>query len=350
MLHLVGGLALPRKRATAISIVLSGLILGSLLARVISGVIAEYSNWRNVYWLSLGVQYLHIVLLWLFMPDYPLSHPDGLNYSSVLWSIVKTPIHEPLLVQTCIVAFFTAAVFTSYWTTLTFLLSSPTYNYSSLAIGLFALMGIASLFLGPAYSAFVMGKFVPLASVIFGELLTLFGVIIGRYTGTLSVVTGLVFEAVAIDMGLQLTQLAGRATISPIAPLAQNRINTVYSISIFCGQLMGTAVGNRLYAKGGWILCGSARIGFVAVAILACFVRGPQEDGWIGWRGGWCLKPDGLQEKLDEESRGRTRHVSIVSVKAPRISDVRVCDSAHRRRDSEKWLEQIARVGRATAN
>ena len=107
MLPLVGGLAPANRRATALSIVVSGLILGMLIARVLSGVITQYSSWRNVYWLALGLQYFIFILLWLFMPDYPSVNPDGLNYFKMLWSIITIAAHEPVILQACAIGMLT---------------------------------------------------------------------------------------------------------------------------------------------------------------------------------------------------------------------------------------------------
>ena len=269
MLPLVGDLAPAGRRATALSIVVSGLLLGMLTARVLSGVVTEYTGWRNIYWLSFGLQYLILILLWFFMPDYPSTNPAGINYFKMLWSILTITTHHPILVQACIVGFFTSSIFTSYWTTLTFLLASPPYNYSSLLIGLFALIGVGSMFFGPPYSRFVIDKFVPLFSVVLGLLICLTGVVIGTYTGTFTV-AGPVIQAFAIDLGLQTSQIANRSAIYGIAPKARNRVNTAYMVSVFCGQLMGTAAGNHMYAQGGWIRSGSASVGFIGAALVVC--------------------------------------------------------------------------------
>lgn len=53
---------------------------------------------------------------------------------------------------------------------------------------------------------------------------------------------------------------------------------------------MGTAVGNKLYAEGGWIASGSASLGFTGAALVVCFARAPWEKGWVGWNGGWGLR------------------------------------------------------------
>ena len=170
MLPLVGDLAPLHRRATALSIVVSGMLFGMLIARVLAGILTQYTSWRTVYWLAFGLQYIILVLLWLFMPDYPSANPSGLNYFKMLWSIVTIFFSTPILVQACLVGFFTSSTFTNYWTTLTFLLAEPPYNFPPLYIGLFALIGIGSMCFGPPYSRLVIDRFVPLFSVILGEL------------------------------------------------------------------------------------------------------------------------------------------------------------------------------------
>jgi predicted MFS family arabinose efflux permease len=292
----------PQRRATALSIVVSGLLLGMLIARLLSGILTQYTSWRSIYWFSFGVQYLILVLLFFFMPDYPSTNPEGINYFEILWSIVKMIFQYPVLVQACLVGFLTSSTFTSYWTTLTFLLSSPPYNYNSVIIGLFALIGIGAMVFGPFYSKAIIDRFVPLFSVILGLCYCLTGVIIGTYTGKFTV-AGPIIQAFAIDLGLQTSQIANRSAIYAIAPKGRNRVNTAYMVAVFCGQLMGTAVGNNLYAQGGWVRSGSASVGFIGCALCLCFIRAPWEKGWIGWHGGWSLRRRDLgpNEKNDEK-------------------------------------------------
>ncbi|KAI9051122.1 hypothetical protein LZ554_005225 [Drepanopeziza brunnea f. sp. 'monogermtubi'] len=299
MLPLVGDLSPAHRRATNLSIVVSGMLLGMLIARFLSGILTQYTSWRSIYWFSFGVQYLIFILLFLFMPDYPSTNPDGINYLHILCSILKMLFKHPVLVQACLVGFLASSIFTSYWTTLTFLLSSPPYNYNSLIIGLFALIGIGAVCLGPIYSRVVIDKFVPIFSVVLGLLYCLAGTIIGTYTGKFTV-AGPIIQAFAIDIGLQSSQIANRSAIYAIEPKARNRVNTAYMVCVFCGQLTGTAAGNRLYARGGWIASGSASVGMVCGALLVCFVRSPWNSGWVGWNGGWSIKRKDLGPKAEE--------------------------------------------------
>jgi predicted MFS family arabinose efflux permease len=129
MLPLVGDLAPPHKRAAALSIVSAGNLLGILIARLLSGIVTNYTSWRNIYWIALGLQYSIFSLLWLFMPDYPTTNTGGMNYFKLLWSILLMLKKHPVLVQSCLIAFCTSAPFTDFWTTLTFLLAGDPYNY-----------------------------------------------------------------------------------------------------------------------------------------------------------------------------------------------------------------------------
>lgn len=302
MLPLVGDLAPAHRRATALSIVVSGLLLGLLLARLLSGVVTEYTSWRNIYWLAFALQYLIVILLWFFLPDYPSTNPDGINYFRILWSIITMLFKHPTLVQVCLIGFCTSTVFTSYWTTLTFLLAGEPYNFNSLYIGLFAFIGILAMFFGPPYSRLVIDKFVPLFSVILGELICITGIAIGTFTGTFTI-AGPIIQAFMIDMGLQTSQIANRTAIYAIEPKARNRVNTAFMVSVFIGQIVGTSVGNTLYAQGGWHKSGSASIGFIGAALFFCFARGPWEKGWVGWRGGWGIRRRDLGPKEKEQQQ-----------------------------------------------
>ncbi|KAH0541407.1 hypothetical protein FGG08_004097 [Glutinoglossum americanum] len=282
-------LAPPARRAACLSIVTSGLILGLLIARVLSGAVAEFVSWRAIYWIAFGLQYLILILLWLFMPDCPSTNPDGFKYHHMLWSIPGLVSRNPLLAQVCLIGFCSMTIFTSFWTTLTFLLAAPPYNYNSFITGLFAFIGIASMLTSPFYGRYVIDRFVPLFSVIAGELICLTGVAIGTYIGTFTV-AGPIIQALLIDLGIVSTQVASRSAIYSIEPKARNRVNAAYMISAFCGQMVGTFGGAKLYARGGWIASGSASIGFLGLGLLFCFARGPWEKGWVGWRGGWSIR------------------------------------------------------------
>lgn len=169
LLPLAADLAPPERRASAIAVVLSGLTFGILVARVLAGVIAEFISWRVVYFMAIGVQYLVLLGCYLLIPDYPSKSKD-LTYWNILWTMGKYSVTEPLVIQASLVNLASSACYTNFWVTLTFLLTGPPYHYStyvyfpivvprtfkyvfkkncSLVIGLFGLVGMLGVVLGP---------------------------------------------------------------------------------------------------------------------------------------------------------------------------------------------------------
>ncbi|KAG8525986.1 uncharacterized protein KY384_000748 [Bacidia gigantensis] len=212
---------------------------------------------------------------------------------------------EPLLVQTCIVGGCAATTFTSFWTTLTFLLSDEhgPYRYSSLVIGLFALIGIAGLSLGPLWSRYVIDAFRTHFSVLIGLIIIFIGTLIGTLVGAPSSglggkgVAGPIIQAFFLDFGLQSSQIANRAAIYALQPKKRNRVNTVFMI-------VGTSVGNSVYARSGWRGSGGVSLGFIGAAAIAWGMRAPgvEKEGekkrWVGWKGDWGVR------KVVEEGDG----------------------------------------------
>lgn len=310
MMPLVGDLAPPNRRAFALSVVTTGLMLGILLARLLAGIVTQFTSWRTIYWLSVGLQYLIFILLWRFMPDYPRTNKN-LKYFKVLWSIPVMLTKHPILVQACLISFFTSAVFTNFWTTLTFLLAGDPYNYSPIVIGLFALIGISSMMFGPLYARLVTDRFVPLFTVFLGMIWCIIGVTIGTYTGTF-IVAGPVIQALFNDFGMQTSQVANRSNIYTVEPKGRNRVNTAYMIFTFGGQLTGTSVGARLYGKGGWRASGGFSLGSIMLALLITLSRGPWEEGWIGWHGGWrIMKKDRKSADGKVSNIGEVRNTEV---------------------------------------
>jgi predicted MFS family arabinose efflux permease len=130
LLPLAADLAPPERRASAISVVLSGLLFGILIARVLAGIIAEYASWRVVYYFAIGVQSLVLFGAYLLLPDYPSKNAD-MTYFQILFTMAKFAVTEPILIQAYLINMASSACFANFWVTLTFLLGGPPYHYST---------------------------------------------------------------------------------------------------------------------------------------------------------------------------------------------------------------------------
>ncbi|KAH8204461.1 hypothetical protein TruAng_001377 [Truncatella angustata] len=191
------------------------------------------------------------------------------------------------------------AMFTSFWTTLTFQLAGPPFNLSTLTIGLFALIGISPVFLNPVVSRLLTSRIHTSGTLIIAIIVTEAAVVIGTFVGTFSL-AGPVIWAFFGDLGMNTIVVANRMAFANVDTKAQNAVNSVYMVLTFCGQLFGTAVGNKLYASGGWIHSGALSIGLVEITLILILIRGPHEKGWVGWGGGWDLTNKKIEEKPQE--------------------------------------------------
>ncbi|KAL7783435.1 major facilitator superfamily domain-containing protein [Trichoderma ceciliae] len=290
-----------RHRPTMTAIVMSGLVFGILLARLLSGIVTQYTSWRNVYWMSFGLQLGIVLFSFLFMPDFPVLRP-GASYPSILLKMVHLPFQQPVLTQSALISFLLMGMFTSFWTTLTFQLARPPFNLSILVIGLFALVGMSPVLFSPIFSRLVMTRLHSSGTLIIGHLILLTAVCIGTFTGTFSLAGPIIWASIG-DFGMNIVTVSNRMAFANIEPTAQNAVNSVYMVFTFCGQLFGTAVGNKLYASGGWIRSGCLSIGLMGGGLLLVLVRGPHERGWIGWSGGWEMRTKRLQRRENEVSQ-----------------------------------------------
>jgi len=295
-LPLVAELSTQRTRAFNLSIMSVGPTLGIFIGRVISGIVADRAGWRNVYWLGLGLQCFVLILLVLFMPEYKALNPRPLrdllaDYPRVLWSIIKLYYKHPTLVQAGMLSFSTFFAVSSFWTTVTFLLSGPAYNYSSSQIGLLGLIGIATMFAAPLCGKYIVQPLrEPLLSAIVAKVVSLCGVILGTFLGARSL-SGPILQATLLDIGLVILQISNRIALHPLEPQMPNRVNTAFVSVLYLGQLAGTKVGTVVYqSHGGWLPTGGVSIAVIALGFVLIGLRGPNEQRLIGWRGGWKPK------------------------------------------------------------
>ncbi|KAI1141466.1 MFS general substrate transporter [Hypoxylon sp. FL0543] len=304
-----------RHRATMISIVMSGLVFGVLVARLLSGIVTQFTSWRNVYWVSFGLQVLVWIFLFFTMPDYPALSP-GTSYPRILLKIATLPFRKPELTQSSLIAFLTMGMFTSFWTTLTFQLAD-TFHLSTLAIGLFALIGISPVFLNPIISRLLISRLHPHGSLIIAHLLTIAAICIGTWVGTFSL-AGPVIWAFFGDLGMNTIIVSNRVAIAHVDPKAQNAVNSVYMVHTFCGQLFGTAVGNALYAQGGWTWSGAFNVAQMIAGLFVLALRGPHEKRWIGWRGGWSLR----KPRAEENAQTSAAQVDVEAINEDIVTEV----------------------------
>ena len=142
LLPMAAHLAPEADRGRVVGRVMSGLLLGILLSRTVSGFAAAHlGGWRVVFGGGAG---LMLALAALLAWQLPRNYPDFRGTYAELMRSLLTLIGElPALRRSSLVGAGIFAGFSVFWTTLVFYLESPVYHYGSDVAGLFGLVGAA---------------------------------------------------------------------------------------------------------------------------------------------------------------------------------------------------------------
>ncbi|KAI0090869.1 major facilitator superfamily domain-containing protein [Irpex rosettiformis] len=298
---LTADLAPERRRASALSILTAGVLLGILWARVMAGLIAQFVSWRVVYYTAIGIQAAITFVLYWTLPDYPVKN-TGLTYGKILFTMAKYTVTEPLLVQASLVSMVSMACFTNFWVTLTFLLGGPPYNYSTLVIGLFGLVGVLGVFAAP-----LVGRTIDHLVPWFATVIATIGLIIFQaiQTGAGGINIGaVVVVCFGLDVFRQYQQVSLTTAVFGIEPTARSRLNAVVWLSVFVGQIMGTSVGTQVFIKYGWRPAAALSIAWSGFTLFIMLMRGPhcKRYTWFGYEGGLELRKSRLPSSSSSPS------------------------------------------------
>ncbi|WP_241738949.1 MFS transporter [Pontibacter beigongshangensis] len=258
-------LARPENRGKAIGTVMSGLLIGVLLSRTVSGFVGAHLGWRAMFLIAAGLMLLLAIALYALLPE---LHPDYKgSYKSLMKSLGTLIREEPLLRLSAARGALTFACFGGFWTTLVFLLEEPPFNAGSDVAGAFGLVGA-----GGAVMASVMGRLadkVNTRHIITATTLMIIVsyVIFGTFSHSF---VGLVVGVVLLDLGLQATHIANQTLVFSLDPAARNRLNTVYMVTYFTGGATGTLLASQAWQRWHWN--GVVLVG-LAFSILALLVH-----------------------------------------------------------------------------
>ena len=248
VIPLASSMAGPRERGQVVGIAMSGLLIGVLGARTVSGLVAEIAGWRGPY--VLAALFL-LALAALLRRALPLVPPPAApaSYRSTLRSVFSLVGEEPVLRQRMAIAVMNFCSFAGLWTALTFLLSEAPFDYSEGLIGLFGLAGIAGAAIAPVSGRLADRGHVRLALTVFLLLLVgSWGVLaLGR-----SSVVLLVIGIVIMDLATQGIQINSQSTIYALRPEARSRLTTAYMVAGFSGMVLGSVLAAFAYEHGGW--------------------------------------------------------------------------------------------------
>jgi predicted MFS family arabinose efflux permease len=223
------------------------LLIGILLARVVSGMIGALFGWRAVYWSAAVLMIVLALVLRFFLPAD--RQRSTMSYGQLLRSLASLLRTEPVLREAGIFYALSFGAFSAFWVTLTFLLQTPPYHYGSAVAGLFGLVGVVG-----AFSASIVGRLAdrfPVRSTTgIALLIVLLSFLcmwlIGYWLG------GLILGVILLDLGTQAAHVSNQTRIYSLNPDARNRLNTVYMVTGFIGGALGSFLGTWGWSLAGW--------------------------------------------------------------------------------------------------
>lgn len=236
-----------KNRGRNVGIIFTGILVGILAARVVSGFIAEWLNWRYVYGISAGMVLISIVLIQFALPNVTPGFSG--SYANLLGSTLQQLKRFPLLRKTALLGGLAFGIFCCYWTTLTLQLNGEPFNYKSDTIGLFGILAIAGAMLAPVFGK-LADKGNPKRAQLFSMILVLVSIILVKFY-PFSVIA-FVISVLMLDVGVQATQVTNIATIYTLDETAHSRINTAYMTTYFIGGALGSFAGIQCWNAGGW--------------------------------------------------------------------------------------------------
>lgn len=246
LVPLAATLASPDKRGKVVGTIMSGLLLGILLARTVAGLLANLGGWRTVFWVASVLMALMALALWRGLPQ--MKSETHLNYPQLLGSVFSMFISDKILRTRALLGCLTFANFSILWTSMAFLLAAPPFNYSDGVIGLFGLAGAAGA-LGARPAGGFADKGKSHHTTTFGLLLLLLSwlAIWFGHTSVLALIIGIL----VLDLTVQGVHITNQTVIYRIHPDARNRLTAGYMTSYFIGGAAGSLISASAWRATG---------------------------------------------------------------------------------------------------
>lgn len=253
------------KKGPAIATVMTGLTVGILLSRTISGTIATHFGWRAVFIMSALLAGLVGLMLYLILPN---QKPNlSMSYTALLKSLLQLFKKYKTLRKATYTGMIWFAAFNALWATLALHVSEAPFYFNAQQAGMFGIVALAGV-----AGAKLAGKWVnqlgAAKSVSYSILIIISGFALSVFTQNM--LWGLVASILLIDFGVFSAQVANQVRVFSIDAQAQSRVNSIYMLGYYIGGAIGSSTGVTLYSLFGW--SGVSAIAG-AVLIISLFIN-----------------------------------------------------------------------------
>ncbi|EJM62844.1 MFS transporter [Pseudomonas sp. GM48] len=269
-------LATPSQRGQAVGTVTSGIVLGILLARFTSGLIADLAGWRAVYFVSSGLMLIIAAVFCKVLPPVVSPH-NQYTYPALIRSLFMLFITEPVLRIRGLLALLIFAAFSVLWTSMVLPLSAPPLSLSHTAIGMFGLAGVAGALAARRSGRWADQGFGQRVTGISLAILTLSWLPISYAETSLF---ALVCGVIMLDFAVQAVHVTNQSLIFAARPDAQSRMVGAYMCFYSVGSALGAAAATQVYALWGWSAVSLLGALISATALVLWFLTIAALRGW----------------------------------------------------------------------
>lgn len=261
-------LAPAESRGKIVGTVMTGLLLGILLSRVVSGFVAEQFGWRAMF-VAAAVTIVALgVALWRGLPRFVPT--TQLAYRALLGSLATLWRQHPGLRRAAMAQGLLSLGFSAFWSTLAVMLHGAPFHLGAGAAGAFGLAGAAGALAAPLAGR-VADTRGPQAVASLGAGLTMvsfaamFLLPLLPPHAALWLIAG---SAIGFDLGIQTSLIAHQSIVYGIDPAARSRLNAILMTGVFIGMAAGGALGSLALAHWGWTGVTLVAAGAAALALV----------------------------------------------------------------------------------
>lgn len=264
-------LAPEASRGKIVGTVMTGLLLGILLSRVVSGFVAEHFGWRTMFIAAALSIALIGAAAWRGLPRFRPT--TQLSYGALMGSLVKLWKRHGALRRATFAQALLSIGFSAFWSTLAVMLHCEPFHLGSAAAGAFGLAGAAGALAAPIAGRIADKRGPELVTRLGASLvLASFAVMaLAPWMQPHAQLGLLVVGAIGFDLGIQATLIAHQTIVYSIEPAARSRLNAVLFVGMFLGMALGSALGALMLAQWGWMavvgLAAASAAGALAVRL-----------------------------------------------------------------------------------
>lgn len=266
LLPLAASLVPIEHSGRVVGFLISGLMIGILLARSLSGLMSSLFAWNIIYLVS-GFLLLVIATILYFKTSYfPATQSE--SYFKTISSIPTIFKQNQRLRHRTYLGFLMFAGISMIFTTMSLILAPAPYYFSDFAIGLFGFVGIIGTFIANFSGKYIDQGYIHKISIYCG-----FGLILSWILFSLLLFSLIfyVLGTVIIYSCLSAIHVTNQSIVFKLNQQLKSRFSAIYMTGYFSGGALGTTLASYAWRHFGWN--GVCLLGFffASLTLYYCF-------------------------------------------------------------------------------